>query len=91
MFIDLEADFLVRLPCQCRVVFHGGGRNHKLIGFACAHPLEAMKQAKTATQKLAVHDAHKNACIRAAKRWRASVMEKIDDDEPPEPAPELPE
>ena len=91
MFIDLEADFPVVLPCQCRVTFHGGGRNHKLIGFSCAHPLEAMKAAKTANQRLAVHDAHKNACIRAAKRWRASQMEKIGPDEPgdePDPTPE---
>lgn len=91
MFIDLEADLLVKLPCECRVIFHGAGRNHKLIGFTCAHPLEAMKKATTPNQKLAVHDAHKNACIRAAKRWRASQMEKIGPDEPPAPAPELPE
>lgn len=91
MFIDLNADFVVKLPCQCKVIFHGNGRNHKLIGFQVGHELEAMKAAKTPNQKLAVHDAHKIICVNAAKRWRTAEMEKIGPDEPDEPAPELPE
>lgn len=82
MFVDLEADLLVAMPCRCRVTFVGAGRGHKLIGFRCGHPLEAMSNAKTNEEKLFVYEAHREHCVRAAKRWRGTEMEKIGPDEP---------
>lgn len=84
MFLDLELDFHIRMPCGCVVAFIGGGRNHRLTKFDAGHPVKGttVDEEPSAKKRLANHDKHREACVSFAKRWRCTKMERIEEDEP---------
>jgi hypothetical protein len=80
--IDLTEDFTVTLKCGCAVTFIGS-RGHNLTGFAptCKIPGTTIGEEPDVKKRTANFDRHRDRCIAKAKRFRGTLMEKIDDNE----------